>query len=183
MPSSDTLSLGPGKLSYAALGTAEPVDLSPLSPTLFQEIGYTEEGSEFSYELSRDPVEVAESMDPLFYKTTSRSGTVSFSMAENTIRNLTLAFNGGEVTSTADVVTYQPPEPGEDISRMLVLDSEDGEERWVWRQVSQGGSVALTRKKGADKTVIPVEFMVEKPASGKRPWIAIYKLNRSGLAA
>ena len=128
----------------------------PTWPTIwtpaFKSIGYTEEGSEFSYEMSSDPVEVAESLDPVFYRTTGRNGGLTFAMAENTVRNLTLAFNGGTVTrTTSGAVKYSPPEPGTEVRRILVWESEDGEERWVYPQVFQGGSVSMARRKGADE--------------------------------
>ena len=183
---SEALSLGPGRLFYAPLGTTLPANHdTPLAVT-FLEIGSTDEGSEFSYEITSDPVEVAESLDPLFHKTTGREGTVTFAMAENTTRNLSIAFNGGIVaaygTGPTAGFSYTPPEPGLEKSVILVFESEDGEERWVWKQVTQGGSVALSRKKGADKTLIPVEFRIERPAAGGSPWIAFYAAVRSGGA-
>lgn len=183
---SETLSLGPGRLLWAPLGTALPVDHSTALAAAYKEIGSTEEGSEFSYEISSDPVTVAESYDPLFYKTTGRSGTVSFAMAENTVRNLTLAFNGGTITGYGTGPTagfkYEPPEPGNEKSIVLVFESEDNEERWVWKQTTQGGSVAFSRRQGADKTTVPVEFRVERPAAGGAPWTAFYATVRSGGA-
>ena len=176
----EALSLGPGRLSWAPLGTALPTDHdTPLSEE-YQEVGSTEEGSEFAYEITSDPVEVAESLDPLFHRTTGRNGTVSFAMAENTVRNLTLAFNGGTVASTANGFSYEPPEPGTEVARILVWDSEDGEERFVWKQVTQGGTVTISRRKGADKATLPVEFRVERPAAGGAPWTAFYANVRSG---
>lgn len=180
----EAISLGPGALSYAPLGTALPTDHStPLDPA-FKPIGSTEEGSEFSYEITSDAVTVAESLDPLFHKTTGRSGTVSFAMAEDTVRNLTLAFNGGTVeaygTGPTAGFSYEPPEPGQEKALILVWDSEDGEERFIWKQVTQGGSVTLARKTGADKTTLPVEFRIERPAAGGAPWKAFYADARSG---
>ncbi len=182
--SAEALSLGPGKLSWAPVGTALPTDhTTPLDPA-FEEVGSTEEGSEFSYEITSDPIEVAESLDPLFYKTTGRNGTVSFAMAENTVRNLTLAFNGGTVATYGTGATagfsYEPPEPGQEVARVLVFESEDGEERWVFKQVTQGGSVSVARRKGADKATIPVEFRLERPVDGSQPFKAFYADARSG---
>lgn len=179
----ETISLGAGKIYEALLGSAEPLDISVAWDAAWKEIGYTEEGSEFSYEFSTDPVEVAESYDPVFYKTTGRTGTVSFSMAENTVRNLTVAFNGGTVTTNVDgSFNYEPPEPGEEVRRMLAFESEDGTERWIFRQVFQGGSVSMARRKGADKTLLPVEFRLEKPTGAVKPFRAIYAATRSGGA-
>lgn len=182
----ETLSLGAGTLYVAVPGTPEPTDLVTAWGTDWDEVGYTEEGSEFSYEFSTDPVEVAESLDPLFFRTTGRSGTVSFSMAENTVRNLTLAFNGGKVVASGvapnEILTFEAPEPGEEVRRMIGYESEDGTERWVWRQTFQGGSVSVARRKGADKTLLPVEFRIEKPSGSLRPFKAIYAASRSGGA-
>jgi hypothetical protein len=176
-----TLSLGPGRLFYAPIGTPLPVDLADALDTAFKAIGYTEEGSEFSYELSSDPVEVAESLDPLFHRTTGRNGGLTFAMAENTVRNLTLAFNGGVVTrTTSGAVKYSPPEPGTEVRRSLVWQSEDGEERWVYPQVFQGGSVSMARRKGSSKATIPVDFRLEKPAVGGPPFSAYYANARDG---
>lgn len=175
------LSLGVGTLWWAPVGTPLPADLADALDTAFARIGYTEEGSEFSYELSADPVEVAESLDPVFYKTTGRNGSVTFAMAENTVRNLTLAFNGGKVTrTTSGAIAYEPPDPGTEVRRVLVFQSEDGQERWVFPQVFQGGSVAMARRKGASKVTIPAEFRLEKPALGGAPFKAFYADEREG---
>ncbi len=175
------LSLGVGTLYFAPVGTTLPADLGAALDDAFERIGYTEEGSEFSYELSSDPVEVAESMDPVFYRTTGRNGSVTFAMAENTVRNLTLAFNGGEATRLpSGAVKYTPPEPGTEKRRVLVFISEDEQEMWVFPQVFQGGSVSMARRKGADKVTIPVEFRLEKPALGGAPFEAYYADERDG---
>lgn len=182
MANAKALSLGPGVLYVAPLLSPIPTDLATAWDAAWARVGYTEEGSEFSYEFSTDPVEVAESLDPLFYRTTGRTGTVSFSMAENTARNLTWAFNGGTVVTSGvapnQVVTYEPPEPGQEVRRMVGFQSEDGQERWIFRQCFQGGTVSMVRRKGSDKTLIPVEMRVEKPASGK-PFTAIYHIDRA----
>lgn len=179
--SAGALSLGPGLLHWAPLGTPLPVDLSTPLTDAYKAIGYTEEGSEFAYELTSDPVEVAESLDPIQYVTTGRSGTVSFAMAENTVRNLTIALNGGTVTRAADgSVRYDPPEPGTEVRRILVWESEDGQERWVYPQVFQGGSISMARRKGSAKVTLPVEFRLEKPALGGPPFFPFYADERDG---
>lgn len=180
-----SISLGPGKLSWAPLGTAYPTDHSTALIAAYAEIGSTEAGSTISYEITADPVSVAESLDPLFYRTTGRKGSVSFAMSENTTRNLTLAFNGGTVASYGTGGTagfrYEPPAPGTEKSIILVWESEDGQERWLFKRVHQGGAVAMSRKNGADKATLPVEFQMEAPATGQ-PWSAFYANARSGGA-
>jgi len=183
MPSSANLSLGPGRLYAVPVGTPEPTSLTAaLSTTILAgEVGYTSEGSTVSYSLTSSPVEVAEELDPLYNKSTGRAGSVAFAMAENTVRNLTLAFNGGKVTvGTGGEVTYEPPAFGEEVRRMIVWVADDKSEIWVFRQTFQTGDVSTARRKGAEYATLPVEFAIEAPGGGVRPFKAIYAASRSG---
>lgn len=170
------LSLGPGTLFRASLGSIEPVNLITAWPAAFARVGYTEDGSSFSYVPSFDPVEVAEELEPLDDAATGRALTVAFNCAEVTAENLRRAMNGGTVTpggAGADTFkTFEPPELGEEEHCMLGFESEDGLERWVWRNCKQAGSVEMNRRKGAAKTTINNSFRVYKPAVGK-PFKAI----------
>jgi hypothetical protein len=181
---SKTISLGPGLLYWAPAGTADPTTavtgsiISDTIPVTWKQIGYTENGSEFSYELSSDDVNVAEVFDPITHKTTGRSGSVAFEMAEITVKNLVLSLNGGTVTNTGtgatSMWTYEPPLPGNEVRVALIWQSEDNLERWIFRQVFQTGSVTAGRRKGADKATLPVTFSLESP-TGQRPfkvWMA-----------
>jgi hypothetical protein len=190
---SKTISLGPGKLYWAAAGTADPTTavtgsvISDTLPVAWKEIGYTEAGSEFSYELTSEPVQVAEVFDPISNKTTGRSGSVSFEMAELTVRNLVLALNGGTVTNSGTgataMWTYEPPNPGSEVRVALVWQAEDNLERWLFRQAFQTGSVTIGRRRGADKATVPVSFALEPTSAGAKPfkvWMATD--NKSGGA-
>lgn len=168
MANAENISLGPGRLYVAPVGTTAPTTLTEAIAPEWEPVGYTAEGSEFSFEVTTEPVTVAEELEPLFYRTTGRNGTVSFAMAENTARNLSVAFNGGTVNvdSASGEVTYEPPAPGTEERRALLFESEDGEERWVWFKTFQGGTVSMARRQGSEKTTLPVEMRVEKPSSG-----------------
>lgn len=170
MPRGNPLSvaLGPGYLYLAILGSTEPTDLSTAWDAAWKPLGYTEEGSSFSYAPSYDPVPVAEELDPIDSVATGREITVTFSLAENTALNYQRAMNGGTITVTGtdpdQVFAFEPPDLGAEVQTMLGFESERHDERWVWRQCKQTGTVQTDRRKGADKALIPMTFTVYKPA-------------------
>lgn len=162
------VSLGPGTLYIAPLGTTEPTDLATAWATVsanWVQLGYTEEGSEFTYETSSEAVEVAEELDPVKVALTGRSPKLAFALAELTASNLKRALNGGTITSGTGIVTFEPPDLGAEVRTMIGFQSEDNTERWVYRQCLQTGSLGMARRKGATKTTIACEFSLEKPPS------------------
>lgn len=103
----ENVKLGPGYLYFGPVGAVEPTDLTTPWATvdpLWLPVGYTDEGSTFSYELSSDNVDVAEELDHLRVETTGRSGKVSFAMAELTARNVGYALNGGDVVTAVRLI-------------------------------------------------------------------------------
>jgi hypothetical protein len=170
------LALGPGYLYLAPLGTPEPVDLIATWAAVsaaWIAMGYTDNGSQFNYQLNTSPVPVAEELDPISNTPDGRTMSVDFSLAQITATNLKTAFNGGVVTSASGCVYFEPPDLGTEIRVMLGFESEDHTERWLYRQCFNGGQIQMPRQKGAAKAVIPVSFMLEKPATGLRPFRAI----------
>jgi hypothetical protein len=165
--------LGPGQLRIASLGSSEPVDLSTAWPEAWVPLGYTEEGSEFSYELSTEAIEVAEELDPVSTVTVGRNITVAFASAEPTVENLKTALNGGTITTGTGIVTFEPPDLGTEVRVMIGFETEDAKARYVWRQCFQTGTVSIQRRKGAAKATLPMEFTVEKPATGGKPFKVI----------
>jgi hypothetical protein len=171
------LSLGPGYLYIAVLGTTEPTDLATAWATVsasWIQLGYTDDGSEFTYDISSDKVEVAEELDPIRVALTARDPKLAFDLAEVTASNLKRALNGGTITSGTGIVTFEPPDLGSEVRTMIGFESEDHTERWVYRQCLQTGGLGMARKKGADKTTIACEFSLEKPASGLPIFKAIF---------
>lgn len=172
------LGLGPGYLYFAPLGTAEPADLTTPWATVsasWVAVGYTEDGSELSYNPSTSPVDVAEELDHISVVTTGRDSTVSFSMSQITATNMKLAFNGGVVTTGTGIVTFEPPDLGTEVRTMLGFEAEDHTERWVYRQAYQTGTITLARRKGANNAAISAQFSLEKPATGLRLFKAIFQ--------
>jgi hypothetical protein len=169
--SSNALSMGPGQLWAAAVATTEPSDLTTGWTAIsgnWAMPGYTDAGSEFRYTPSTDDVEVAEELDPVSTQTTGRVAMVSFAAAQNTVTNLKRAFNGGVTATAGGVTTFEPPDLGTETRIAMGFESEDSQERWVYRQCYQQGDVTITRAKGAAKATIAMEFKLEKPTAGSR---------------
>ena len=118
----------------------------------------------FSYNVTREDMEVAEEVFPVKSYTTKIDTMVSFSMAEPTAANLSMAMNNG-VTST-NPTSVEPPNPGAEVYIMLLLEATSGA-RWLFRKCIQSGNLEVAHKKAPDKTLIPVEFKLYLPATGK----------------
>jgi len=170
------LSLGPGYLYAGPLGTTEPSDtITPWQQVSLGWIflGYTDVGSEFDYALSTSPVNVAEELDPIVNATDGRTSSVTFVLAQLTATNLKLAMNGGVITAGLGTVTIEPPDLGTEVRTMIGFESEDHQERWVYRQCLQSGTMKIVRAKGASNATIATTFTLEKPATGARLFKAI----------
>ena len=162
----------PGKLYVAPLLTTPPATVTADWPAGWIPLGYTDEGSSFNYEISSDNVEVAEELDVVARVTTGRDASVEFALAEITYRNLNLAFNGGVVLGDATAWEFEPPDLGTEARVMLGWDASPdpstNDLRFIFRQCLQGGSIGLENRKGATKSTISANFMLEKPANGDK---------------
>ncbi|WP_436759325.1 hypothetical protein [Streptosporangium sp. V21-05] len=166
----EAIALGPGSLFTAVLGTPEPVDLvTPWASvsTSWIGLGYTNEGSKVNYSVDSENVEVAEELDPIAVALTSRELTIDFALAQITATNLRVALNGGTITAGSGIVTFEPPDLGEEIRVMIGFESEDHTERWVFRKTLQTGNMEINRGKGAAKATIGCSFKAERPAGAK----------------
>ena len=168
--SSSNVVVGPGRIYFAPLGTAEPASCSAALPSAWLSVGYTEDGSQVEIGQTSAEVEVAEELDPVRYVNVKRTTKVTFAMAEMTVRNLALAMaaGAGRANSTA---SFEPPDSGTDTAVMLVWDSMDTpdatNERWLFRQAKATGNISIARKKSPAKSTIPVEFNCERPSAAK----------------
>lgn len=183
--SSTELAIDPGLLYVAPIGTTEPTastDLAAASlPSAWREIGYTEDGSVFKYDVKSEKIEVAEELDPIASMITSRSGTLEFKMAQAARRNLALALNTG-ASAVNDATTIEPPAPSAMVRVMLLHVSNDaGDVRGtLFRQCFNVGGLELDFSKAPKKTLMPVMFDLEKP-TGKTSF-KVYP-NASGVIA
>jgi hypothetical protein len=137
--------LGPGKIYYAPLGTAEPTLGSATLPSQWQAVGYTEEGSEVQINQDTADIEVAEEVDPIDNLVTKRTSTFVFEASEATKKNL-LMISGGGAANTHDGTAFE-------LTNRRVL----------MRKVKPGGSVNLARKKAPDKATLPASLAIVKP--------------------
>jgi hypothetical protein len=159
--------LGTGTLFVADLAAPEPASATAALDAAYREVGYTEEGSSFKYSVTSEAVNVAEELDPIRIVTTGRASSVAFAMAEATRRNLALALNAGAAAAN-DGTAFDPPAPGDETRVRIVFDSDTGA-RWIFRQCFQTGEVEIARRKAPAKSLIGVEFKLEKPA-GAQPF-------------
>lgn len=170
--------VGPGKLKIAPVGATEPTDLSTAWDAAWVDLGYTAEGHSFAATPTFEPVDVAEELDPIRYEATGREMRVEFALAEVTATNLSRALNGGTLvtsgTGAAQIVTFEPPDPGEETRVALGWESLDGEERWVWRKCLQTGDIEVARRKAPEKATVPCAFMLETVAGGGKPFKALF---------
>jgi hypothetical protein len=173
----------PGKLYIAptdklGVPTAEPADCVTAWSADWVPLGYTDEGSVFNYEVSTDNVEVAEELDPLARVTTGRDASIEFALAEITLKNLTIAFNGGIIddADTGAIWDFEPPDLGNEQRVMIgwdaIGDVAKNDLRMIFRRCLQGGSIGLENRKGVQKSLISANFQLEKPLDG-RPLLKI----------
>lgn len=172
----NALALGAGYLYYANLGTSFPTYtvvgsvFTDAWPAGWNLLGITKDGHEMNYDLDTDTIDSAEYLDHLAYVTTGRASGMKFEMMQIHATNMKRALNGGTLTTSGSGTTlrstYTPPTPGNEVRCMLGWESTDNTERVVAEQCFQIGTLAISRKKGADNATLPVEFRFEIPASG-----------------
>lgn len=188
-PSTPTLAVDPGNLWIAPLGTAHIANT--VASSVFSvawstvpawiPVGLTEEGHVMNFQTTTDPITGAEILDPILYKTTGRTGSVSFAVMSVTANMMKRAFNGGTLTTTGTtgttLTTFAPPATGAEVRLMVGWESTDATERLYFNQCFNTGQVALARRKGSDNANISFEMSLEQPSSGN-----IFDYETAGVA-
>jgi hypothetical protein len=174
--------LGPGRLYYAPLGTAEPTSASAPLPSAWQAVGYTEDGTAIATDITSEMVEVAEELDPIRYVQTRRASQLTVQMAEATVKRLALALGAG-ATVTDDGTSFEFPAPGAIVGVMFVWDRDETpsatNRRWIMRQATPSGSIEISNRKAPQKRLIPVTFDLSLPDGATSP-VKVFP-NPSGL--
>lgn len=160
------VSVGPGLLYIAAIGSAEPTTGSSAWDAAFIPLGLTTAGHTFTTEGAFGDVDAAELLDPVLVAETGRTITVAFNLLEITAKHLQAAHNGGNVTTNSGYVKFEPPVLGQATPVMLGWDALDNSERILWRKCLATGSIALARAKAPAATNIPVSYRVLPPDDG-----------------
>jgi hypothetical protein len=165
----------PGFLYWAPLGTAVPT--STVTGSVFTDtwaaawipLGMTDAGSTMSTSLSVEAVEAAESLDPIAWRTTGRTATVTFALKSFTATNLQRALNGATLTVTGATTTtmtqVDPPALGAETRCMIGWESVDSTVRFLGFQCINSGDVSAAFAKAPSTATLPFTLNLEKPAS------------------
>lgn len=102
MPQDRTkIRVGPGRLLSAVVGATEPTSLDVAFAGAWTDLGYTNEGSQFTISPQFEDVEVAEEFDPVDILQTGRQMTLELALAQITAENLQFVMNGGTLTTNS----------------------------------------------------------------------------------
>jgi hypothetical protein len=167
-----TLLQKPGYLFSADLGSAMPSftvvgsKFTDAWPIAWRNLGATVDGTTLAYSTKIEPTSVAEFFDPITYSTTERSGSFAFALADWTLTNMKLAFNGGALTVVSGTGATQLnklslPAPGQEVRKMIGWESEDATVRAIAYQCIQGGEIKLEFKKAPATAAIACVFNFE----------------------
>jgi hypothetical protein len=167
----------PGYLYLAPVGTAFPSGTASGSkftdaPSVtWVEIGATEAGSTFKYNPNVEAVSVAEFLDPVKWRTTSRETSIAFNMANFTLNNFYRAMNGGTLSTVSGtgatlISKYVPPALGAEVRQACYWESYDSTMRIFLYQVLNVADVTAAFAKAPAYAVFPTEFRCEVDASG-----------------
>lgn len=175
----------PGSIFAAPLGTTEPTSVTGAWPTGWVALGYTAAGSVMSVAPSVASITPEEEYYPIRNVVTGIAADVTFNLMETTARNWQLALNNGILAAgtaqssgvLSDGTFWAEPAPiGTELRVMIGWDSlNEGTTsgtiagRLIMRQCFQTGTVATSRRKGANAADIAVKFSAEKP-TGVQPF-------------
>src|SRR6266704_835939 len=143
--------VGPGRLWLAPLGTTEPTTLTGALDAGFLDVGYTEQGTTFTFGTQTADIDVAEEFYPVDTVVTGKSVQLALTAAQDTAQNLYYAVNGGTITSVGGAWQVDPPVVGAEVKFMAVW--EDGvsaalnKRRFLFRKVTQSGDAAQAHQK------------------------------------
>jgi hypothetical protein len=171
----------PGTLYYAIIGSTLPTNTVAASaftdtwPVAWLPVGATTDGTEFHPTVTVSPINAAEFLDPIAYRTTDRSTTIQLAMMNATATNLALALNGATKTVTGTGATtltqVSPVAPGLETRYMWGWESVDKTARFVAYQTINSGDLSIALKKAPSTATFAVTLNLEVSATnGNKPF-------------
>lgn len=165
------LGIGPGILYWAPLLSTQPTDVTTAWAAAWLKIGYTKDGSTFSYEVKQEGIEVAEELDIVRYEQTGRTTGIAFDAAEDVIQQYRLMLNGITTSLLTGITTVTPNAASVAGTRVMIgWEAQDASMRWIGLQCSQQGKVDIKRQKAPNYATFGLNFMCEVPGGGGAPW-------------
>lgn len=170
----------PGVLYYAILGSTVPTNTVVGSvftdswPVAWKSPGMTADGTEFHPSTTVAPINAAEQIDPIAYRTTDRATTIQLTLLNATATQLAQALNGATTTVTGTTTTtltkVTPVQPGSEIRYMWGWESVDHTVRWVAYQTINSGDLAIMMKKAPSAASYALTLNCEVPIATGTPW-------------
>lgn len=164
----ENVTLGPGRVWIAPVGTAAPTSASAALDVAWWALGYTEEGTTIDIEYTSEAIEVAEELDPIDYVNTARAVTLNLQAAEVTRRRLAVTLSLGAEEPDGAQVLDLPDGAATQVGVAIVWDSEetaagnDQNKRWYIPKVLPAGTVSIARQKAPNKALLPMELNAVK---------------------
>ncbi len=168
---------GPGTLFYSDTGVSVPDYtvtggvFSNNAWTGWTQWGITSSGSEFTIDVSSDPIQAAEYLDDLDQVMTGRVVSVKFEIMRMTaalaVRVLNRPTPSTTGSGTTKRTTVKMPSLGAELYSQFGWQATDDKERIVALNCLQIGSLTIPRRKGADVAKLPVEFKCFPDSSGE----------------
>jgi hypothetical protein len=173
----DMIAKGPGTLFYSDPGAAEPDPtvagnvFSVNTWTGWSQWGITASGSEWTIDVSSDPIQAAEYLDDLDQVMTGRVVSVKFELMRITAALAVRFLNRPTPSTTGSGATKRTrvkmPSLGAELPSQVGWQATDDQERIVGLNALQIGSLVLPRRKGADVAKLPVEFKLLPDTNGE----------------
>ena len=169
----EILIAGSGSISVAPVGTTLPTSPTASLNAAFVELGYvTEDGVTLTVEPQVDEYMAWQSRQAVRRELTSQAISVAFELEQFNPDTISLAFGGGEVTTTGGVSRFDFVSDGDVLDeRSLVVDWSDGASR-NYRAVFERGNVTDNVETKLSRTglaTLPITFSVLDALDGGAP--------------
>lgn len=139
-------------------------------------VGFTDDGFELDFDTTTTEITAAEQLEPLDTIETRKTGTVKFSMLQNSKFNIQRALNGGTWTTSgtgaAQISKYTPGTAGARKYSAVAWLSASYDMSAIVYKTSQTGSLAFTARAIGTKRVLACNFAMATPSPtvSTSPW-------------